>query len=241
MPSSKPFRVGRSRTGLGLFATAPIKKGAFIIEYKGRKVDNKTADELDNKYLFEINSRWTIDGSSRRNTARYVNHSCRPNAESDVIKHKVIIRAIRNIEPGTEITYDYGKDYYTTFLAPIGCRCPKCTEKRKRERAEARAAAKRRKARKLRAEAKAQAKTKASTAKAPAKTARKTNGAAARAKSANGRSASGQSASGHIANGSKRSANGHASTRTARGRAASGGAMARRNVAAASRERTLSL
>jgi hypothetical protein len=235
MPSSKPFRVGRSRTGLGLFATAPIKKGTFIIEYKGRKVDNKTADELDNKYLFEINSRWTIDGSSRRNTARYINHSCRPNAESDVIKHKVIIRAIRNIEPGTEITYDYGKDYYTTFLAPIGCRCPKCTEKRKRERAEARAAAKRRKARKLRAQAKA----KASAAK-PARTARKTNGAAAHGKSANGRSANGQSASGHNANGSKRSANGHGSTRMARGRAASGGAMARRNVAAASRERTLS-
>jgi uncharacterized protein len=230
MPSSKPFRVGRSRTGLGLFATAPIKKGSFIIEYKGPKVDNKTADELDNKYLFEINSRWTIDGSGRRNTARYINHSCRPNAESDVKKHKVIIRAIRNIEPGAEITYDYGKDYFDTFLKPIGCRCPKCLEKRKAERAEARAAAKRRKARKLRAAAKAKA------PKAPAKTARKANGAAAHGKSANGKSANG-----HSANGSKRAANGHGSSRTARAPGASGGAMARRNVAAASRERTHAL
>ena len=241
MPSSKPFRVGRSRTGLGLFATAPIKKGTFIIEYKGRMVDNKTADELDNKYLFEINSRWTLDGSSRRNTARYINHSCRPNAESDVIKHKVIIRAIRNIAPGAEITYDYGKDYFTTFLAPIGCRCPKCTEKRKQERAEARAAAKRQKARKLRAEAKAKGEARASKAKAPATTARKANGAAAQAKPANGRSLNGRAASEHRANGGKRPANGNGPTRDARGRAVSGGAMARRHVAAESRARTLSL
>jgi len=93
----KPYRVGRSRTGLGLFATTPIKKGAFIIAYRGRRITNAQAEKLEargSRYMFEINSRWTIDGSSRRNIARYANHSCRPNAESDVVKGGVILRAI---------------------------------------------------------------------------------------------------------------------------------------------------
>ena len=77
----RAFRIGRSRTGLGLFATAPIKKRAFIVEYKGRKLTTEQANKLEargNCYLFEINSRWTIDGASRKNLGRYVNHSCRP-------------------------------------------------------------------------------------------------------------------------------------------------------------------
>ena len=63
----KPYRVGRSRTGLGLFATAPIAKGAFIIEYKGRRITNAQAEELEargSRYMYELNSRWTVDGSS---------------------------------------------------------------------------------------------------------------------------------------------------------------------------------
>ena len=134
MPS-KPFRVGRSKTGLGLFATAPIAKGAFIAEYKGRRVGNEEAEELEarnSKYLYEINSRWTLDGSSRRNVARYANHSCRPNAESDVVKRKVILRAIKNIKPGDEITYDYGKEHFVGFIKPKGCKCSKCREKKRR-------------------------------------------------------------------------------------------------------------
>ena len=80
----RSFRVGRSRTGLGLFATEVIEKRAFIAEYKGRRLGNPEAERLEargNRYLYEINSRWTIDGTSRRNLARYANHSCRPNAE----------------------------------------------------------------------------------------------------------------------------------------------------------------
>jgi SET domain-containing protein len=142
----KPYRVGRSRTGLGLFATAPIKKGAFIIAYRGRLLTHAQAAKLEargNRYMYEINSRWTVDGSSRRNIARYANHSCRPNAESDVVKRNVILRAIRNIKPGDEITYDYGSEYYEIFLKPVGCKCIKCTEKRRRERREQRLRAKR--------------------------------------------------------------------------------------------------
>jgi uncharacterized protein len=141
--SNKPYRVGRSRTGLGLFATKPIKKGAKIVRYFGPLLDSrkKKDDAIENKYLFELNGRWTIDGSIRANVARYINHACRPNAESDVKprKRKVFIRAIKNIEPGEEINYDYGTDYFKAYLKPIGCKCDACEKKRKKKRAEARA------------------------------------------------------------------------------------------------------
>jgi len=141
--SSKPYRIGRSKTGLGLFATQKIKKGSKIIRYFGPMLDskNKKHDDIDNKYLFEINNRWTIDGSVRKNIARYINHACRPNAESDVNsrKRKVVIRAIKTIEPGEEINYDYGTDYFKIFLKPIGCKCEHCEKKRAKKRAEARA------------------------------------------------------------------------------------------------------
>jgi hypothetical protein len=141
--SNKPYRVGRSRTGLGLFATKPIKKGAKIVRYFGPLLDSrkKKDDAIENKYLFELNGRWTIDGSVRKNIARYINHACRPNAESDVMprKRKVVIRAIKNIEPGDEINYDYGTDYFKAYLKPIGCKCAACENKRRKQRAEARA------------------------------------------------------------------------------------------------------
>jgi len=141
--SSKPYRVGRSRTGLGLFATKPIRKGAKIVRYFGPLLDSrkKKDDAIENKYLFELNGRWTIDGSVRKNIARYINHACKPNAESDVKprKRKVVIRAIKNISPGEEINYDYGTDYFKAYLKPIGCKCDACEKKRKKKRAEARA------------------------------------------------------------------------------------------------------
>ena len=139
----KPYRVGRSRTGLGLFATKRIKKGSKIVRYFGPLLDckKKKEDAIENKYLFELNNRWTIDGSVRENVARYINHACKPNAESDVSprKRKVFIRAIKNIEPGDEINYDYGTDYFKAYLKPIGCKCDACEKKRKKKRAEARA------------------------------------------------------------------------------------------------------
>src|SRR5689334_14370350 len=133
MPRKKPFRIGRARTGLGLFATQEIPKWAFIVEYKGRRVSNEEAERLEgrgNRYLYEINSRWTIDGTTRRNLGRYANHSCRPNAESARSKGKVILRAIKKIRPGDEITYGYGRDYYLNVITPRGCKCDKCRQKR---------------------------------------------------------------------------------------------------------------
>src|SRR3974390_3891019 len=141
--SNKSYGVARSRTGLGLFATKPIKKGTRIIRYFGPLLDSKKKkdDATENKYLFELNNRWTIDGSVRENVARYINHACKPNAESDVKprKRKVFIRAVKDIEPGEEINYDYGTDYFKAYLKPIGCKCGACEKKRRKKRAEARA------------------------------------------------------------------------------------------------------
>ena len=167
--ANKPYRIGRSRTGLGLFATQPIKKGSRIIRYFGPLLDSrkKKDDAIENKYLFELTNRWTIDGSVRKNVARYINHACRPNAESDVRprKRRVYIRAIKNIEPGDEINYDYGTDYFKAYLKPIGCKCPSCENKRKKQRAEARAERAKVKARAERKAQRAGAKTTAAKKK----------------------------------------------------------------------------
>jgi hypothetical protein len=174
--SSKPFRVGRSKTGLGLFATQPIKKGTKIIRYFGPLLDSKKKkdDAVENKYLFQLNDRWTIDGSVRKNVARYINHSCKPNAESDVNprKKRVIIRSIKKIEAGDEINYDYGTEYFKAYLKPIGCKCDSCEKKRAKKKAEARAekaalkAKALRKAEKIAEKEKLARKAKASTGKA---------------------------------------------------------------------------
>jgi uncharacterized protein len=137
---NKPYRVGRSRTGLGLFASRPIKKGTQIIRYFGPLLDSwKEGDEVENKYLFALNGRWTINGSVRKNIARYINHSCKPNSESVVKprKRQVFIHAIKNIEKGEEINYDYGVEYFKAYLKPIGCKCDACKEKRRKKRAKA--------------------------------------------------------------------------------------------------------
>jgi uncharacterized protein len=126
---SRHLRIGRSKAGLGLFARVPIKKGQFIVRYSGRKISTEATDNLDTRYLFEINNRWTIDGSGRRNRARYINHSCRPNAEAYFVKHVIKIRAIKNIKPGDEITYHYGRNYFDAFIKDAGCRCLACGRK----------------------------------------------------------------------------------------------------------------
>src|SRR5215203_2583051 len=206
IPSNKPYRVGRSRTGLGLFATKPIKKGSKIIRYFGPLLDSKKKkdDAIENKYLFELTNRWTIDGSVRKNVARYINHACKPNAESDVKprKRKVFIRAIKNIEPGEEINYDYGTDYFKAYLKPIGCKCDACEKKRKKQRAEARAERLRLKLKAERKAAKKAAKKAEKLAREREKVRRKAEKAATKAakhlagKSLDGKSPGGQSLNG---------------------------------------------
>jgi SET domain-containing protein len=154
--SPRPFRIGRSLTGLGLFATRPIKKRSRIAEYKGRLLTTKQANKIErngNRYLYEINSRWTIDGTPRSNIARYANHSCNPNAETYDVKRRVFIRALRNIKPGEEIVYDYGIDYFKNVIGRSNCKCSRCRRRRARRAAELRLKRKRKEARLLKARA----------------------------------------------------------------------------------------
>ena len=136
MPS-RSYRIGRSVTGLGLFATKSIKRGAYIATYRGRRISTEEADRREARgarYMFELSKRWVIDGSSRWNVARYINHACRPNAKPVGRKGGIVIVALRPIEPDEEITYDYGREYLKSFLTGGGCRCAACRRKQARQR-----------------------------------------------------------------------------------------------------------
>jgi SET domain-containing protein len=111
------YVVQRTTTGLGLFAVEPIPKGKRIIEYTGPFIPNEEVEQRTGKYFFGVNTKWSIDGSPRSNIARYINHSCRPNAEAIVTgRRRVWIWSIKNIQPGEEITYDYGEEYFEDFI-----------------------------------------------------------------------------------------------------------------------------
>jgi uncharacterized protein len=101
--------------GRGVFATRRIEKGERIIEYLGERVSHAEADrryELKEEndshtFLFIVDSRTVIDAGVDGNDARFFNHSCDPNCESVIEKGRVYIEALRTIEPGEEMTYDY--------------------------------------------------------------------------------------------------------------------------------------
>jgi SET domain-containing protein len=157
----RPFRLGRSRTGLGIFATRPIKKRTTISEYRGKMLGLDAAlkaEKSGNRYLYEVNSKWTIDGAKRGNIARYFNHSCNPNADTFIRGKRVFIRTIKNIEPGDEICYDYGRDYLKNVIGLENCQCSRCRKRRAKQRAETR---ERNARRKKRLEAKGLTKSKA--------------------------------------------------------------------------------
>ena len=133
---SELFAVKRTRTGLGLIALKPIPKGKRIIEYFGPRISNKEVELSDGKYFFGVNTKWSVDGSPRKNLARYINHSCKPNAEAIISqRYRVWIYALKKIKPGEEITYDYGEEYFEGVIKPKGCRCQSCRPKDRRRRA----------------------------------------------------------------------------------------------------------
>lgn len=124
VPGDFALTVKRSGSGLGLglFAGERIKKGACVIEYVGRTLSKEEADTSRSKYLFEISKHKTIDGKPAINKAGYINHSCEPNCETEIHRGRVFVMAIKPIEPGTELTYDYGEEYCLEHCNP--CKCP---------------------------------------------------------------------------------------------------------------------
>ncbi len=120
------LQVKRSSAGLGLYAQEPIKKGTCIIEYTGRVLSKEEEETITSQYLFEVSKTVTIDGKDRANTARYINHSHRPNCEIEIYKGHVYVMAKRGITVGEELSYDYGKEFYNEYIKPKGCKCVKC-------------------------------------------------------------------------------------------------------------------
>jgi uncharacterized protein len=122
----KNYVVKRAATGLGLFAVEDIPAHKRIIEYVGPLISNEEVEKRYGKYFFGVNTKWAIDGSARSNIARYINHSCRPNAEAFISGHRVWVWSKRKIKAGEEITINYGKEYFNDHIKPIGCKCESC-------------------------------------------------------------------------------------------------------------------
>jgi uncharacterized protein len=141
MPA-RPVCIDRSATGLGLFATKAIACGAPTVSYRGPRIPTQEAQQCERRfganYMFELDRRWTIDGSPRWNLGRYANHSWRPNAQPVARKGRLTLRALRPILPGEEITFDSGDEYFALFFKKSGCRCADCRARGARRRARAR-------------------------------------------------------------------------------------------------------
>lgn len=101
--------------GKGGFARKRIPKGTRIIEYKGQRVDEAESDrrydddamEVHHTFLFGLENGMCIDAGVRGNDARFINHSCDPNCEAIEEDDRIFIEAMRDIERGEELTYDY--------------------------------------------------------------------------------------------------------------------------------------
>ena len=121
----------------GVFATSNIKKGSKIIQYIGEKILRSEGDRRSEKrikkylnskktgsvYIFELNKRYDIDGSPSYNKARYINHSCNPNCEVDIMKGEIWISSIKNIKKGDELSYDYGYTFDKEDYEDHVCNC----------------------------------------------------------------------------------------------------------------------
>lgn len=120
------YAIRRTATGLGLFALESIPADKKIIEYIGPVMTIEEANKKGGKYLLSIDDKYVIDGTPRSNMARYINHSCRPNAKAYTTGVRVWIWSLRAIRVGEEITYNYGKEYFEEHIKPKGCKCRKC-------------------------------------------------------------------------------------------------------------------
>lgn len=140
--TASPYILVRSSAvhGRGVFARKAILKGTRIIEYTGEKItkteaERRAAEHVDSHkkdrnsgavYIFELNKRHDIDGDVPYNTARHINHSCDPNAETEIIRGKILVIALRDIAKGEEIFYNYGYGYDDYEEHHCGCGSSRC-------------------------------------------------------------------------------------------------------------------
>jgi hypothetical protein len=116
--------------GYGLFAVQGFEENELIIEYKGAQVPLESIEEMEKRgrarYLMQVTKSFFIDAAIKGNNARYINHSCKPNAMAQLrYVHQqpcVGLFAINSMEPGTEIVFDYGNKYRLNGA----CKCDHC-------------------------------------------------------------------------------------------------------------------
>ena len=127
----KLYKIKKSiidNKGRGLYASRDIKKGTKIIDYIGKIITNKEADEsdkFDNKkkiYLFNLNKKFSLDGDFSYNIAGLINHSCDNNCDYNGKGLKIWITAIKDIKKGEEITCDYGFSFDEDYKQ-FPCKC----------------------------------------------------------------------------------------------------------------------
>ncbi len=115
--------------GMGGFALCKIRKGTPLIEYVGEKITKAEAAvriEGDNPFIFSLNDETDVDGNVAWNPARFLNHSCEPNAEAEIFGDQIWILALRAIQPGEEITFNYSYDLENYEEHPCRCGAAKC-------------------------------------------------------------------------------------------------------------------
>ena len=126
--------------GKGVYATQRIRKGTRIVEYLGDRITHEEADDRyaakgqddGHTFLFVVSDRIVIDAGVGGNDARFINHSCAPNCDTVIEDDRVFIEAVRAIEPGEELGYEYGLTWESTDdpeeLKNYTCRCgaPNC-------------------------------------------------------------------------------------------------------------------
>jgi SET domain-containing protein len=101
--------------GKGVFAREHIPAGTRIIEYEGERITDAQGDERYpydpnvpyHTFLFKLDDDVLLDGGTGGNVSKWINHSCDPNCESVIEDERIFVDAIRDIEPGDELTYDY--------------------------------------------------------------------------------------------------------------------------------------
>jgi len=137
-PSKSGRRIVVRRSpihGRGVFALARIAKGTRIIEYEGERIDDAEAlrrypermDAENHTFVFEVAEDLNIDGGSGGNSSRFINHSCEPNCETVDEDCRIFVEAVRDIEAGEELTYDYNIDAGEPITPAVRrrwpCRC----------------------------------------------------------------------------------------------------------------------
>jgi SET domain-containing protein len=115
--------------GRGGFATRFLPRGARVIEYTGERItkaESLRRCEAHNWFIFGLDEEFDLDGNVESNPARFFNHSCAPNCEAVCEEGRVWIVALRDIQPGEEITFNYGYDLVDYQEHPCRCGAPEC-------------------------------------------------------------------------------------------------------------------